>query len=425
MNHFIVGTVPQRLRRFDRTWPSPWRLLLICWISIWGSSSDRARSRCHRGSQITTTSPLTNWPSAAATPIANRLLPWDTNRAACAGIQVSRPRGCAEKPIQRFQGLIDLPCAGNSVPTTWPCQDLADHRGAMSAGDDHVLTRGGHNPGRLPVCWPCRPSSGPWRRRGRRLGSSRPSCMTVGISADRASLGSPSYSPWTSDRMTSNGARNRLVTMAARRSLSPKVVINSSTATVSFSLITGMASKRSSASKRVADVQVAGAVVQVVGGEQQLGGMASMASEKCDHRPRSTWFVRRPRLPAAGPGRWAAWCRPSAFIPAPTAPELTRTTRRPESFTLLICSANSAILSSFSTPFSCVNDASAHLDHNHVCGGRDFLPEQIGHGLGTTRVKGGSKLTLAIFSVVHNRGSPAGDSGPRRELEGRRYLTDC
>jgi hypothetical protein len=44
-----------------------------------------------------------------------------------------------------------------------------------------------------------------------------------------------------SDSTTSSGARIRFVTTAARRSLSPNVVFNSSTLTVSFSLTIGTA----------------------------------------------------------------------------------------------------------------------------------------------------------------------------------------
>ena len=65
--------------------------------------------------------------------------------------------------------------------------------------------------------------------------------------------------------------------MAASRSLSPNVVCSSSTLTVSFSLMIGTAPNSKQRQDRVAGVEVARAMVEVVGGQQDLGGVAAVA----------------------------------------------------------------------------------------------------------------------------------------------------
>ena len=67
-----------------------------------------------------TRSPLRNCPSTSTIPIANKLRPCWTIAARAPASTVIRPHGWAEKPIHRFRGLIDLPCARNSVPTCSP-----------------------------------------------------------------------------------------------------------------------------------------------------------------------------------------------------------------------------------------------------------------------------------------------------------------
>ena len=59
-------------------------------------------------------------------------------------------------------------------------------------------------------------------RTSSKMGASRR--LTVGITRDSGSAGSPSNSPSTSDSSTNSGARIKFVTYAASRSLSPKAV---------------------------------------------------------------------------------------------------------------------------------------------------------------------------------------------------------
>ena len=65
--------------------------------------------------------------------------------------------------------------------------------------------------------------------------------------------------------------------MAASRSLSPNLI--SSTLIVSFSLMIGTASHSNRACKRVPHVEVAGPAVEVLVGEQELGGVAAVPAQ--------------------------------------------------------------------------------------------------------------------------------------------------
>ena len=103
---------------------------------------------------------------------------------------------------------------------------------------------------------------------------------TVAITRLPGSCGSPSNRPSTSDSSTSSGARIRLVTMAASRSLSPNVVCNSSTATVSFSLMIGTAPSSMQRQQRVSGVEVSQPVFEIIGGQQNLCGVMAVGVQR-------------------------------------------------------------------------------------------------------------------------------------------------
>ena len=99
--------------------------------------------------------------------------------------------------------------------------------------------------------------------------------------------------------------------------------------TVSFSLMIGTAPNSKQRENRVADVEIARAVIEIVGGQQHLGGVAAVGAQRA-----IVGFDQR-GLPDRGDGLQAAtrsvgrFFKPRRPMPAPTAPELTRHTLRP------------------------------------------------------------------------------------------------
>ena len=149
------------------------------------------------------------------------------------------PRVCAESPIQRLRELIDLPCAKMRVPTCLPATISASTPGlwplAMMTFSPAVDTRRAAS---SLLDMPPLPGPPSWSSTSAMMESL--TSWTVVIVRNSDPEGSASYKPSTSDKITSSASCNKLVTSAAKRSLSPNVTISSSTATVSFSLMIGI-----------------------------------------------------------------------------------------------------------------------------------------------------------------------------------------
>ena len=114
------------------------------------------------------------------------------------------PRGWAVKPIQRLKAGIAWPWARNNVPTSSPATILARLPGvrplAMITFSPAVVAMRAASSllAMPPLLMPVTLS----RTRLKIDGSSR---VTVGISFEFGSRGSPSYSPSTSESSTSSG----------------------------------------------------------------------------------------------------------------------------------------------------------------------------------------------------------------------------
>ncbi len=154
--------------------------------------------------------------------------------------------------------------------------------------------------------------------------------------------------------MISIASESRPATRDARRSLSPNVVINSETATESFSLMIAIAPIAVNLRQCVPHVQVATAASEIGGGQQYLGRMTAHVRQTRPRRPGSDRSGQRPRSPGAGPVRWADAASPSFPSPAPTAPLLTIKVCRPPSAIRHSCSESRSIRRRSSCPCSVV-----------------------------------------------------------------------
>ena len=159
-------------------------------------------------------------------------------------------------------------------------------------------------------------------------------------------------------------------------------------ATVSFSLMIGTAPSSSSVTIGIAGVQVACAIVQIIGREQDLGGVMAVGAQRRVRRLDQEALSDRRHGLQAGPGRWAGCLSPSRPMPAPTAPELTSTTCRPAIKIVTDLFGQLGDLGFVESALLVGQHARAHLDDDRVRRGGDFLSQEIGHESG------------AIFPVV-------------------------
>ena len=172
--------------------------------------------------------------------MARRLRPSMHIALAAPSSTVNRPVVCAEKPIHLFRGAIALDCGKKIVPVVLPCASWIKTFGsrphAMMTGWPLIVTN------LAVVSLLAMPPLLTPVLRSRTISSIRSSIRaTVEMTLASGSRGSRSKRPLTSLSMARTLPSNRPATMPARRSLSPNVVFNSSMATVSFSLIIGIA----------------------------------------------------------------------------------------------------------------------------------------------------------------------------------------
>ena len=201
-------------------------------------------------------------------------------------------RGCR---VRSHQGAAQPPCCSSA------------HRGRVTT----VEQRGGNACRSRP--WPPPPACCACLRYRRRMplppaiastcGVTRSTCA-IGVAAG-SRRGSALYSASTSEAISSRSASTSAATIAARLSLSPS--FSSSTATVSFSLITGNAPSASNSAQGGARVEVAAAISQVVVGQQHLRHTARDSA------------IATTRSPAPGPAQPAPDARPGHPWPLPRA----------------------------------------------------------------------------------------------------------
>ena len=131
---------------------------------------------------------------------------------------------------------------------------------------------------------------------------------------------------------TSTSASIRFVTSAPSVSLSPKRI--SSVVTVSFSLMIGITSRRSSVTQRRARVEIAAAVGEVVVRQQDLRRVQPEAARTPIRTPARVPSGRRRPPPAARASPTGALSSRGACMPSAIAPDETSTTSRPRALQL-------------------------------------------------------------------------------------------
>ena len=191
---------------------------------------------------------------------------------------VSLPRGWAVKPIQRFQEGIAAPSATNSVPTCSPARIFARLPGCLPLA---MMTL---SPAVVAICAALSllampPLLRPVARS--RTSDQMPSSIriTVGMRREAASRGSPSYSPSTSESSTNSGADQ----VCDHRG-QPIVVAEGG---LQFLDAHGVVliddrdrAEFQQRQDRVADIEISRAMIEIVGDQQDLRGVAAMLAQR-------------------------------------------------------------------------------------------------------------------------------------------------
>ena len=164
--------------------------------------------------------------------------------------------------------------------------------------------------------------------------------------------------------------------------------------------------------ERVPHVQVAGPAVEVLVGQQELGGVPAVPAEALVVGADQVRLADRggglELAEVVGPAR-----RPSWPIPAPTAPELTRATLRPVSMTALICSARWSIRAGSSVPSGPVRTlvptltTQVRADRTTSSRTRSRQPSPIAVLLGNVT----DRLVTSAVEALHSQ--------PRRQIDTR------
>ena len=332
--------------RRPRTWCARW----------WRSWSGRGRIRDPSASRIPTTSPFSNSPATATTPMASRLFVPVFERAAGAGVDDVDALAAGRSSRSSVAGAWRHGPGRVCRPARRP-----ECGSAARAGPEAMIDRAAgvrDQPRRLELAVH---STGPPA-----LGSGRPGRDGVVEMRDqrdahvrRRRVPDRPVQPVDHAEDDQQRRLSRFVTIAASWSLSPNLI--SSTLIVSFSLMIGTAPHSNSAVSVFAHVEIAGTAVEVFVG-QQSGRRAGHGAEGLRRKRGSGTPGRWRRRPGAD-GDCRAGSRRADRCPRRPLPSSPARPSARIAMTALICSARWSIRAGSSVPSGPVKDAGPHLDH--------------------------------------------------------------